>query len=69
MSSSGNLHESGVQKVVFNLEAITENGFNKYCPGKSDLGYGFFIERLRYAIDIFGKGNVWTNLVFGLEDK
>lgn len=64
-----NLHESGVQKVVFNLEAITENGFNKYCPGKSDLGYGFFIERLRYAIDIFGKGNVWTNLVFGLEDK
>lgn len=63
------LHNSGVQKIVFNLEAITEQGFNKYCPGKADLGYDFFLERLRYAIDIFGKGNVWTNLVFGLENK
>ena len=63
------LRESGVQKVVFNLEAITKKGFEKYCPGKSDLGYDFFVERLKYAIDIFGNGNVWTNLVFGLEDK
>lgn len=63
------LRESGVQKVVFNLEAITETGFKKYCPGKSDLGFGFFVDRLKYAIDIFGKGSVWTNLVYGLEDK
>lgn len=61
------LKDSGVEKVVFNLEAITESGFEKYCPGKTDLGYKFFIDRLNYAIDIFGKGNVWTNLVFGLE--
>ena len=28
----------------------------------------YFVDRLKYAIDIFGKGNVWTNLVFGLEN-
>ena len=39
-----------------------------YCPGKADLGYQFFVDRLKYAIEIFGKGNVWTNLVFGLEN-
>ena len=63
------LKEAGVGKVVFNLEAITEDGFELYCPGKADLGYAFFIDRLKYAIDVFGKGNVWTNLVLGLENK
>lgn len=63
------LKKSGVSKVVFNLEAITERGFEKYCPGKNDLGYQFFADRLKYSINIFGNGNVWTNLVFGLEKK
>jgi len=63
------LKEAGVGKVVFNLEAITETGFEKYCPGKADLGYRFFTDRLKCAIDVFGKRNVWTNLVFGLESK
>lgn len=63
------LKDAGVSKIVFNLEAITEQGFEKYCPGKANLGYQFFTERLKYAIDVFGKGNVWTNLVFGLENK
>ena len=63
------LKKAGVSKVVFNLEAITENAFKKYCPGKYDLTYQFFIDRLKYAINVFGRGNVWTNLVFGLEKK
>lgn len=63
------LKAAGVGKVVFNLEALTESGFEKYCPGKYDLGYQFFVERLKYSVNTFGKGNVWTNLVFGLEKK
>jgi hypothetical protein len=31
------------------------------------LGREYFIDRLIYAVNIFGKGNVWTNLVVGLE--
>ena len=62
------LKKVGVGKIVFNLEAITKTGFEKYCPGKADLGYQFFYDRLKYAIDVFGKGNVWTNLVFGIEN-
>lgn len=61
------LYESGISKVVFNLEAIQPRYFSHHCPGKNDLGYKFFIERLNEAVSIFGRGNVWSNLVFGLE--
>lgn len=61
------LKSSGVTNVVFNLEAVTEEGFRKYCPGKNDLGFDYFLDRLRVAVDIFGKGHVWSNLVLGLE--
>ena len=33
------------------------------------MGYEFFVDRLIYAINAFGEGSVWTNLVYGLEDK
>ena len=61
------LYAAGISKVVFNLEAIQPQYFSRYCPGKNELGYNFFIERLEAAISIFGKGNVWSNLVLGLE--
>ena len=61
------LKNSGVTNVVFNLEAVTEEGFKKYCPGKNDLGFNYFMDRLNAAVDIFGKGHVWSNLVLGLE--
>lgn len=61
------MKKSGIEKVVFNLEAISPKGFQHYCPGKAALGREYFIDRLIYAVNIFGKGNVWTNLVVGLE--
>lgn len=61
------LRDSGVARVVFNVEAITEEGFAKYCPGKAELGYSYFFERLTKAVEVFGRGNVWSNLVLGLE--
>ena len=61
------LYAAGISKVVFNLEAIQPQYFSRYCPGKNELGYDFFIERLAAAISVFGKGNVRSNLVLGLE--
>ena len=61
------LKESGISKVVFNIEAISEKYYQKYCPGKAELGYNYFIERLEKAVEVFGIGNVWSNLVLGLE--
>lgn len=61
------LRDAGISKVVFNLEAIQPEYFKNFCPGKNILGYKFFIERLDAAVKIFGRGNTWSNLVFGLE--
>ncbi|GHV38869.1 hypothetical protein FACS1894187_18180 [Synergistales bacterium] len=61
------LKESGVSKVVFNLEVGNEPYFSRYCPGKSAIGYGHMMEALERSVKVFGKGNVWTNFVLGLE--
>ncbi len=63
------LYDSGIKKAVFNLEAIQPKYFEKYCPGKAEIGYKYLVDRLIGAVDIFGNGNVWSNLVYGLEPK
>lgn len=61
------LKQAGVAIVVFNLEVGNDPWFSKYCPGKSALGRDFFIERLKHAATVFGRGKSWTNFVLGLE--
>ncbi len=61
------LYKNGVRKLVYNLEVGDPKLFNKYCPGKSELGYNHILTALEYAIKVFGKGNVWSNFVLGLE--
>ncbi len=66
-SKIDSLKDAGVEIVVYNLEVGNEPYFTRYCPGKSILGREFFIDRLKYSVDIFGRGKVWTNFVLGLE--
>ena len=61
------LKGSGVSVVVFNLEVANDPWFSRYCPGKSNIGRDFILARLEHAVSVFGKGNVWTNFVLGLE--
>jgi len=61
------IKEDGIAKTVFNLEVGTKQAFAKYCPGKNRIGYHYFIDRLLKSVDVFGKGNSWTNFVYGLE--
>jgi len=61
------LKQSGIDIAVFNLEVGNEPWFSEYCPGKRHLGLNYFNERLDYAVNIFGRGKVWTNFVLGLE--
>lgn len=61
------LKESGIEKIVYNLEVSNPTLFDKYCPGKSDIGYKHILDALDYAVTVFGAGNVWSNFVLGLE--
>lgn len=63
------LFSAGITGIKFNLEVYNEHLFRQVCPGKAMYGYSRIIDALKYAVDVFGAGNVYTNLVVGLDKK
>jgi len=60
--------EKLVQHVCFNLEMWSEALFNRICPGKARfVGYHRWIEALETAVRYWGRGNVYTAMVAGIE--
>ncbi|MDR0621557.1 MAG: radical SAM protein [Deltaproteobacteria bacterium] len=60
--------ETGLMSYTADLEVLDEKLFGWICPGKAKLiGYRGWKERLVAAADIFGRGNVNTGLVGGVE--
>lgn len=63
--------EVGFSTLAINIEVWNKHFFRAYCPGKEELcgGRDHWIKSLEYGVEIFGKGNVRSNMVGGLEDK
>ncbi len=61
--------ETGLGKIVFNLEIWNPDIFAKYCPGKAKYGRERMLDALKEAVRVFGAGSVWSNFVFGLEPE
>ncbi|MBI1920989.1 MAG: radical SAM protein [Geobacter sp.] len=60
--------ETGLTSYTSDLEVLGERLFNWICPGKAQtVGYREWQQRLIRAVDIFGRGNVGTGLVGGVE--
>jgi hypothetical protein len=60
--------EELVDFVCFNLEMWSEALFAKVCPGKNRyVGYPRWIEALETAVRVFGRGNVYSAMVAGIE--
>ena len=60
--------EQLVQHVCFNLEMWSEPLFAKVCPGKNRyVGYARWIESLETAVRYWGRGNVYSAMVAGIE--
>jgi len=57
------LHDLGVAEVKWNLEAATPELFARMCPG---LDYEAIRKALRDSVKLFGKGAVFSNIIFGL---
>ena len=52
------------------MEVWDENWYNAICPGKSaTTSHDEFVESIKRAVEIFGKGNVYVAMVMGLEPK
>jgi hypothetical protein len=54
-------------KVYYALEVYEKNHFKIVCPGKHDYGYEKLMSAFAASLDCFGKGNVYTNLVYGIQ--
>lgn len=62
------LKSSGVNVIMMNLEIFDEDKRQEYCPGKSRLiSRERYFEAFEYSLKLFGKGNVSSCLIAGLE--
>ena len=60
--------EQLVDHVCFNLEMWSEPLFAKICPGKNRyVGYARWIAALETAVRFWGRGNVYSAMVAGIE--
>ena len=63
--------EAGYTSISINIEIWDRHIFKAICPGKEKRcgGRDHWVKALEYAASIFGKGNVRSNIVAGIESK
>lgn len=63
--------EAGFSNISTNIEVWDRNIFAAMCPGKEKRngGWQHWLDALEYSVDVFGKGNVHSTIVGGLEPK
>ncbi len=59
----GMLKDAGADEIKINLESPRRDIFEKVCP---DLDYDRIIDLLSKAVEIFGRGNVVSNIIYGM---
>jgi radical SAM protein (TIGR04043 family) len=66
MVAMDELQRAGVDSVGIHIESFDRDVLRKICPGKSRTVAEEYIEAWRYAIDLFGEGQVSTYIITGL---
>ena len=62
-SEIDDLKRAGADEIKINLQIPDKELFKKFCP---DMEYSHILNMLDYAVDIFGRGKVCSNILFGL---
>lgn len=60
------LHKAGAAEIKINIETFDREIFEKICP---ELDYDRILDILGYAVKIFGRGKVTTNILIGLGES
>jgi len=64
------MREAGARFIATNLEIGNPDWFRAVCPGKAkNGGWENWVAALEHEVEIFGAGNVRTNLVAGIEPQ
>lgn len=63
---SRKFYEAGASEVKYNVETMDRKIFKKVCR---DLSLDYILDRLREAVDVFGKNRVFSNFIIGLGES
>ncbi len=63
------LFEAGLQTISFNIEIFDDEVRRKICPGKSRISMPEYLQTLEEAVNVFGRNQVSSWLIAGLEPK
>lgn len=61
------IYRSGASAIIMNLEIADDELRKKICPGKATIPQQRYFDAFEYAVKIFGKGNVSSVLIAGLQ--
>jgi biotin synthase-related radical SAM superfamily protein len=64
--SSRRLKDAGVEEIKYNVETMDRTIFQQVCKGRKGLSLDYILDRLRDAVNIFGKNKVSSNFIIGL---
>jgi biotin synthase-related radical SAM superfamily protein len=60
------LKNAGATEIKLNVQSPNKAIFEKVCP---ELDHDLIIEMLLYSVEIFGKGKVTSNMIFGMGES
>lgn len=63
------LQEVGVTSIIMNIEIFDEKLRGDICPGKSEISVKTYMDMLCEAVKIFGRGNVSSVLIVGIQPE
>jgi radical SAM protein (TIGR04043 family) len=69
MLTMDELQRAGVDSVGIHIESFDKDILRKMCPGKSRTATDEYIEAWRYAVELFGEGEVSTYIIAGLGEN
>jgi len=61
--------KNGISSIIMNLEIAVEGLRREICPGKAVISKDRYFEAYREAVEIFGKWNVGSVLIWGIEGQ
>ncbi|WP_292391226.1 radical SAM protein [Methanosarcina sp. UBA5] len=63
---SRKFYEAGASEVKYNVETMDRDIFKNVC---GDLSLDYILDRLREAVEVFGKNRVFSNFIIGLGES
>jgi len=63
------LKDAGATAAIINIEVFDDVLRKEICPGKGQTMLEEYIEALKYSVDLFGKGNVSSVVIVGLQSE